>query len=1105
MTTARAVATALLALSLVSSGAPLRAAGQAPQDQPPSDLSAEALAQIAALLADKAARTPTEMKIDSQLLFEARMESGAPVADGMWAIATDIPYAADGHVVVDIRARSGSGLDGRLAAAGVEIESVSADGSSLRAHVNIAEVEALAADADVLFVEPRQDAMVAQATTNLASPTGQGSRSSEGDVAHLAFAARGAFHIDGSGVKIGVLSDGVRNLAASQAAGDLGAVTVIGPPAPCAATSTCDEGTAMLEIIHDLVPGAPLYFASAFVSITSFADNIRALRAAGCDIIVDDVSYFVETPFQDGQLTPTSRNGGVVIQAVNDVTADGALYFSSAGNEGNLDDGTSGEWVGAFVNGGPVTGPIVAFEGTGPRVHRFGVQNFDVLTAVGNQNNLHWSDPLGGSANDYDLFLLNAAGTTVLSASVNLQNGTQDPYESVAAGTAGNRLVVVKFAGASRYLHLNSNRGRLSIRTAGQTHGHSAAADAFSVAATFAGAAFPNAFSTTDSVETFSSDGPRRLFFRANGTRFTPNDVSATGGIVRQKPDITAADGVSVTGVGGFGSPFSGTSAAAPHAAAIAALVKAANPGLTPAQIRAILTGTAIDIEATGVDRDSGAGIVMARAAVIATGATGTAFLQLDRALLAENPGNLDGVVEPGEGATLTLTLKNFGVVPATGIAASVNSPTAGITIGAPSRPDFPDLAPLQSATAAPTLVTIGHDFGCATAAAFAFQATYGNGGPLAQSFAFPIGVRTITRAKALDGSTPPSSLGVTGAAGVQNFRLNRDGVVSTCTEQKPTPTIAPATAANGGPGARRFDAYTVSTCANSGPACATVTLEGPNAINLFTAAYVPSFDPANIQTNYRGDPGASASSRTFAFTVPPGGSTLAVDVHDVVPNLATPSNTAYTLTVSGICTGTCDPPNNPPIAHATAVRVAADASCVADASVDAGSSDADGDSLTLTQSPDSPYTLGTTDVLLTATDRKGAFSQASGSVTVVDRTAPIVTTMTATPAVLPASHRLVDVTVSYTATDNCGDASCVLTVTSNQERDDDGDDDDGPSAIVVDAHHVKLRAERRHGRDNIYTLTVTCTDAAGNRTIRTTTVVVPHDDPSDGKGKRDN
>src|SRR5207244_460786 len=179
-------------------------------------------------------------------------------------------------------------------------------------------------------------------------------------VTHLAFAARGAFHIDGSGLKIGVLSDGVRNLAASQAAGDLGPVTVIGPAAPCPAANTCDEGTAMLEVIHDLAPGAQLYFASAFVSISSFADNIRALRASGCDIIVDDVFYFVETPFQNGQapavLSPT--NGGVVIQAVRDVTASGALYFSAAGNSGNLDAGTSGAWEGDFADGGATGAPL---------------------------------------------------------------------------------------------------------------------------------------------------------------------------------------------------------------------------------------------------------------------------------------------------------------------------------------------------------------------------------------------------------------------------------------------------------------------------------------------------------------------------------------------------------------------------------------------------------------------------------------------------------------------------------------------------------------------------------------------------------------------------
>jgi len=57
----------------------------------------------------------------------------------------------------------------------------------------------------------------------------------------------------------------------------------------------------MLEILHDLAPGAELYFATAFGGVARFADNIRRLRAAGCDIIVDDVLYFVETPFQDGQ------------------------------------------------------------------------------------------------------------------------------------------------------------------------------------------------------------------------------------------------------------------------------------------------------------------------------------------------------------------------------------------------------------------------------------------------------------------------------------------------------------------------------------------------------------------------------------------------------------------------------------------------------------------------------------------------------------------------------------------------------------------------------------------------------------------------------------
>ena len=80
-------------------------------------------------------------------------------------------------------------------------------------------------------------------------------------------------------------------------------------------------------IIHDLVPNARLGFATAFTSEVSFADNIRALRfTAGCDIIVDDVIYYHESPFQDG----------LPAQAVNAVTADGARFLGLAQVAGNI-------------------------------------------------------------------------------------------------------------------------------------------------------------------------------------------------------------------------------------------------------------------------------------------------------------------------------------------------------------------------------------------------------------------------------------------------------------------------------------------------------------------------------------------------------------------------------------------------------------------------------------------------------------------------------------------------------------------------------------------------------------------------------------------------
>jgi hypothetical protein len=412
--------------------------------------------------------------------------------------------------------------------------------------------------------------------------------------------------VNGTGVRIGVLSDGVDGMAASQGLGDLGPVSVLPGQA-----GTGAEGTAMLEIIHDLAPGAELYFATAFTSIESFADNIRALRAAGCDIIVDDVGYFVETPFQDGQTTPSNTNGGIVIEAVKDVVTDGALFFSAAANSGNVNDGTSGTWEGDFVDGGAATGVLTGFG----QVHDFGGQLFNVLTAnAPSATSLHWADPLGGAANDYDFYILDSTGTMVFDASNNVQNGTQDPFELAGQGFTGERMVIVKFSGLDRFLHLSTHRGRLSIATEGETHGHAAttAANSFGVAATSAQVNGSNPFNGSHVVETYSSDGPRRIFFQGNGTAITPGNFTASGGQVLQKPDFTAADDVSVTGVGGFPSPFQGTSAAAPHAAAIAALVQSRFPAASASGIRNALFASAIDIEAAGTDRDSGRGIIMA-------------------------------------------------------------------------------------------------------------------------------------------------------------------------------------------------------------------------------------------------------------------------------------------------------------------------------------------------------------------------------------------------------------------------------------------------------------------------------------------------------------
>jgi hypothetical protein len=594
--------------------------------QSPPALSDQAAAQIAALMQEKASRTRNESKIDSQVLHAVRRAQGR-TPPALANLRTIVAPDASNRVVLDLRARPTPSLLAALRGAGADVLSTHPVHEAVRVRVPLARVDEIAAHEDVLFVAPQQEAATRrrslvdhvrravasyapQQATRSMSPM-VGGKLSEGDAAHLAAQARVQYGVSGAGLRIGILSDGVNGLAISQSIGELPDVTVLPDQAGGGA-----EGTAMLEIVHDIAPGASLYFATAFGGAARFAQNIRDLRAAGCDIIVDDVYYFLETPFQDGQVYASDSNGAIIAQAVKDVVASGALYFSAAGNEGNKNDGTSGTWEGDFADGGSVT-----FPATG-QIHAFAPgETSVVLTGAGLANTLHWSDPLGGSANDYDVFLLDSSGTTILAASTNVQNGTQDPFEQLPAGDAGSRLVIVRLAGEARHLHLSSNRGSLSLSTPGSIRGHSAttAPGSFAVSASSALSVFPGAFNAGNSVEVFNSDGPRRIFFNESGATLGPGSLLGSGGQVLTKPDLTAADGVTVSGSGGFASPFYGTSASAPHAAAIAALVRSANPAITPAAMRDRLNASAIDIESAGVDRDSGAGIVMAHAAVAGT------------------------------------------------------------------------------------------------------------------------------------------------------------------------------------------------------------------------------------------------------------------------------------------------------------------------------------------------------------------------------------------------------------------------------------------------------------------------------------------------------
>ncbi len=465
-----------------------------------------------------------------------------------------------------------------------------------------------------------------------------GSVTSEGDHILNADAVRLQYGLDGTGVRVGVASDGLKGVFATActtcgglatgpiASGDLPAATgtrdasgkltaVIGgivaksfqangdleglPPASpvCAFQGAGGEGTALLEVVHDVAPGAKLSFANADTDL-EFAQAVNFLAVSN-DVVLDDVGFFGE-PY-DG----TSAVSANTAAALNNATNPIRTYLTAVGNDADehyygayTDSGVDGTALNGIAN----AGHLHLFQRTADTTDVLGLgsQPYNVISLPSNGEVaifLTWDDAFGASANNYDLYLVQQSTGKVVARSTDVQNGRQDPVETIDyvnnTGTRDYfRLVVQNVNNAAKAKNLNIFSLQPECAASGperlasgrhERHNYNTAARSVSAQGDAGGSPVSvisvGAICSASSGASGASAGNESCLDTSNSTAefFSSRGPTLDG---RVKPDIAAIDGVSITGAGSFPSPFFGTSAAVPHVGGIAALMLQSAPCL---------------------------------------------------------------------------------------------------------------------------------------------------------------------------------------------------------------------------------------------------------------------------------------------------------------------------------------------------------------------------------------------------------------------------------------------------------------------------------------------------------------------------------------------